>query len=191
MRGPDGQDEESALLVAFANGHPDAARLLVGRLGPRAYGQAQRMLGNPAEAQDVTQEALMRLWKIAPDWRQGGARVSTWLYRVVANLCTDRLRRRPAVPLDDKIDLPDTAPLPEERIMQAARAKALSDALARLPERQAQAVALRHLEGLSLGEVAEIMDLGYEAAESLLARGKRGLGALLDGQRMALGFGDG
>lgn len=164
--------------------------MLVGRLGPRAFGQAQRMLGDAAEAQDVTQEALMRLWKLAPDWQQGGARVTTWLYRVVANLCTDRLRRRPSLPLDATWDVPDSAPLPEERILQEARAQALSSALALLPDRQAQAVALRHLEGLSLGEIAEIMDLGYEAVESLVARGRRGLSAALAGRRMALGFGD-
>lgn len=191
MQGPEAYDEESALLVAFANGHPDAARLLVGRLGPRAFGQALRMLSDRSEAQDVTQEALMRLWKIAPDWQHGQARVSTWLYRVVANLCTDRLRRRPVLPLDAGMDLPDSAPAAEERLLQEARARALSAALAQLPERQAQAVALRHLEGLPLGEIAEIMDLGYEAVESLVARGKRGLGALLEEERMALGFADG
>ena len=87
---------DAALLVAFANGDGDAARLLTARLLPRVLAQATRMLANAAEAEDVAQEAMIRLWKIAPDWQQGQAQVSTWLYRVVANLCTDRLRKRRA-----------------------------------------------------------------------------------------------
>jgi len=80
--------EDAALLVAYGNGDLSAARLLTVRLGPRVLGFATRMLrGDRAEAEDVTQEALLRLWKIAPDWQQGQARVSTWLFRVASNLC--------------------------------------------------------------------------------------------------------
>ena len=85
---------DEALVVLYANGDPDAARLLAERLLPRVMGYAGRMLADRAEAEDVAQEAMLRLWKVAPDWRQGEAKVSTWIYRVVANLCTDRLRAR-------------------------------------------------------------------------------------------------
>ena len=85
---------DAALLVAFANGDAAAGRALVARLGPKLFGHAFRVLGDRAEAEDVVQDAMIKLWKIAPDWRQGEAQVSTWAYRVVANLCTDRLRRR-------------------------------------------------------------------------------------------------
>jgi len=84
---------DEALLVAYANGDGQAAAFLTARLLPRVLGQATRILANSAEAEDVAQDAMMRLWKIAPDWRQGEAQVSTWLHRVVANLCTDRLRK--------------------------------------------------------------------------------------------------
>ena len=91
---------DEALVVLYANGDPDAARLLAQRLLPRVLGYAGRMLSDPVEAEDVAQEAMLRLWRLAPEWRQGEAKVSTWVYRVVANLCTDRLRarrrRRPA-----------------------------------------------------------------------------------------------
>ena len=74
-----------------------AARALTERLVPRVLGYASRMLGGDrAEAEDVTQEAMLRLWRMAPDWRPGEAQVSTWLYRVVTNLCTDRQRARSA-----------------------------------------------------------------------------------------------
>jgi RNA polymerase sigma factor (sigma-70 family) len=120
------------------------------RLLPRAVGQAYRILQDRSEAEDVAQEAMMRLWKIAPTWRQGEAQVSTWMFRVVANLSTDRLRKRKRGVGLDQIDEPADPSLgPAETLQAATRLCALSDALASLPERQAQAVSLRHLEGLS------------------------------------------
>src|SRR6056297_3181223 len=91
---PFAQAPDAALLVAFANGEHQAARVLTARLLPRVLAQATRMLGTRSEAEDVAQDAMLRLWKIAPEWRQDEAQVTTWLYRVVANLCTDRLRKR-------------------------------------------------------------------------------------------------
>ena len=90
----DPQTDDAELLARYARGDGAAARLLTVRLVPRAFGQAARMLGDKTEAEDVAQEAMMRLWRIAPEWRAGEAKVTTWLYRVVANLCTDRLRKR-------------------------------------------------------------------------------------------------
>jgi RNA polymerase sigma factor (sigma-70 family) len=190
---PDGNpyEEEAALLVAYANGDAAAARALVAALTPRAFGQALRMLGDRAEAEEVAQEALVRLWRAAPGWRQGEARVSTWLYRVVANLATDRLRaRRPRAPEAEMDALADPAPSAAAGLQQAARARALADALAQLPDRQAQAVALRHLENLANPEIAAIMDIGVEAVESLVARGKRALTAILQGRKAELGYED-
>lgn len=181
---------DDALLVLFANGDPDAARALNVRLTPRAFGQALRMLGDRAEAEDVAQEAMLRLWKLAPDWRQGEAKVTTWLYRVVANLCTDRLRKQRGVDLD-------AVPEPEDEredaagvMQQQARLDALHGALAQLPDRQRQAVVLRHIEGLSNPEIAEIMEISTEAVESLTARGKRALTAILAGRQDELGYTD-
>ncbi len=183
---------DAALLVAYANGDPAAARDLSARLLPRVMGQAIRMLHDRGEAEDVAQEAMLRLWKVAPDWRQGEGQVSTWLYSVVANLCTDRLRRRKrnGVGLDQIAEPADPAPGAAATIQTNTRLSALSNALAELPDRQAQAVALRHLEGLSNPEIAAIMDISPRAVESLTARGKRALAALLAGQRDALGYDD-
>ncbi|MFQ1701760.1 RNA polymerase sigma factor [Loktanella agnita] len=182
---------DAALLVAFANGDATAARDLADRLLPRVLAQATRMLADPAEAEDVAQDAMMRLWRIAPDWRQGEAEVSTWLYRVVANLCTDRLRkRRGGVSLDQVAEPPDGAPSVAAQLQTRARMAALSDALAQLPERQAQAVALRHLEGLSNPEIAQIMDISVRSVESLTARGKRALAEIMAGRKAELGYDD-
>ena len=182
---------DAALLVAFANGDDDAARDLTTRLLPRVLAQATRMLANAAEAEDVAQDAMIRLWKIAPDWRQGEAQVSTWLYRVVANLCTDRLRkRRGGVSLDQVAEPEDETPSVADQMQTRTRLQALSDALAQMPERQAQAVSLRHLEGLSNPEIAQIMDISVRSVESLTARGKRALADIMAGRKAELGYDD-
>lgn len=182
---------DGALMAAYAAGDASAARRLTVRLAPRVLGQAMRMLGNHAEAEDVTQEAMLRLWKAAPDWQAEGAQVSTWLYRVTVNLCTDRLRKSGrGVGLDEVAEPADSTASAAQQIHQGTRAQALRQALASLPDRQAQAVALRHLEGLGNDQIARIMDTSLEAVESLTARGKRALAAALAPRRAELGVWD-
>lgn len=182
---------DEALLALYANGDRDAARLLMHRLTPRIYRQACRMLRDQAEAEDVTQEAMLRLWKIAPEWRQDEAKVTTWLYRIVANLCTDRLRkRRPNDSLDQVAEPEDGADSVDESMQRKSRSDALNDALDQLPERQKQAVVLRHLDELSNPEIAKIMDVGVGAVENLIARGKRALANVLAKRKDELGYSD-
>lgn len=185
------QAPDAALLVAFANGDAASGRVLVGRLGPKLFAHAARVLGDRAEAEDVVQDAMMKLWKIAPNWRQDEAQVSTWAYRVVANLCTDRLRRRKTraqVAIDAVAEPEADLKSAVEQMTEASRAEALQTALNELPDRQKQAVVLRHIEGLSNPDIAEIMEIGVEAVESLTARGKRALKAALSGRKEELGF---
>ncbi len=183
------RDRDAKLLRRYAAGDPAAARMLTRSLAPRVYSHAARVLGNPAEAEDVTQEAMMRLWKIAPKWDGAQAQASTWLYRVTANLCTDKLRARRDTGAEIP-DLADPAPGPEARLQRVAREDALQDALAQLPARQRQAVVLRHLDGLGNAEIAEILVVRVEAVESLIARGKKALVVVLAGKREELGFED-
>lgn len=181
--------DDGALMVLFANGDPQAARLLSERLLPRAYRHAVRVLGNASDAEDVAQEAMLRLWRAAADWRTDGtAKPSTWLHKVVANLCVDRLRRSGrSVELGDD-DFADDSPSADARLQDQRRMAALDAALFELPERQRQAVVLRHIEGLSNPEIAVVLEIGVEAVESLTARGKRALKAALEGKKEALGY---
>lgn len=181
---------DEALLVACGNGDRLAARTLTLRLTPKILGFAARLLGDRTEAEDVTQEAMLRLWRIAPDWRQGEAKVTTWLYRVVSNLCTDRLRRRRGIGLDTIEEPADEKPDAVAGLVQTQRLAALDTALQSLPERQKQAVILRHIEGVSNPEIAAIMGLSVEAVESLVARGKKALACILADRREELGFSD-
>jgi len=182
---------DDILLARFAKGDRVAARALTLRLTPRVLAHAVRMLGNHAEAEDVSQDAMLRLWKAAPEWRSGEAKVSTWLYRVVSNLCIDRLRKAQPDGLDTIPEPEDPRDGPADVLQRHTRARALQSALGRLPFRQRQAVVLRDLQGLANPEVAEIMETSVEAVESLLTRGRKALSADLAGRRAELGFEDG
>ena len=193
MMAKDTQDlqGDAELLARYANGEQAAARLLAARIVPRILGFATRTLGDSAEAEDIAQEVMLRLWRAAPAWRSGEAQVSTWAYRVALNLCTDRLRspaRRRASALSSVAEPADTAPAPLQGLIVADRQAALTAALASLPDRQREAVALRHIEGLANPEIALIMQIGVEAVESLTARGKRSLTAALAGRKHDLGY---
>jgi RNA polymerase sigma-70 factor (ECF subfamily) len=180
------------LLAAFARGDRAAAQALTQRLTPRVLAHAGRLLGNRAEAEDVAQEAMLRLWRQAPYWRAGEARVTTWLYRVVANLCIDRLRRARGgtVALEAVPEPSDPARDVPARMQDRARARALQAALAQLPARQRQAVVLRHIEGLANPEIAAIMETTVEAVESLTTRGRRALATALSARKEELGYVD-
>jgi len=181
---------DDALLAQYSQGDAAAARALTARLTPRVFGHAVRVLGDRAEAEDVAQDAMMRLWKVAPDWRMGEAKVSTWLYRVTANLCTDRLRRKRGVGLDEVDEPLDPSPSVSDQLQTRERMNALQAGLQTLPERQRQAVILRHIEGLANPEIAEILEISTEAVESLTARGKRALAQALAPARENLGYED-
>lgn len=181
---------DESLLVAFGNGDREAAHALTHRLTPRVLGFATRMLGDRAEAEDVAQDAMLRLWRIAPEWRQGEAKVTTWLYRVVSNLCTDRLRKKRGIGLDTIDEPADDKPGVEAAMLQSQRQVALDEALQSLPERQRQAVILRHIEEVTNPDIAELMGISVEAVESLTARGKRALAKIMAARREELGYSD-
>ncbi len=185
-------EAQTALLLRAVSGDPDAARTLADDLGSRAFAQAFRMLGNRAEAEDVAQDGLLKLWRAAPGWEDRGAAPSTWLYRVVANLCIDRMRRNTPASLDSETMAEPADPQPgaEAQLQDQARGVALHAALRSLPDRQRQAVVLRHIEGLANPEIADFLNVSTEAVESLIARGKRALAAELAGRRNELGFSD-
>lgn len=172
-------DLDAELLARYAAGDPRAASDLVESLSGRLYALGIKLLGDQAEAEDVVQETMMRVWKVAPDWRRGEAKVASWAYGVARNLCLDRLRKRRSVGLDEAPEQVDTAPQAVDVMISQDRNQALREALAKLPERQRQAIVLRHLEDCSNPEIAKALDASVEAVESLLARGRRQLAKLL------------
>ena len=182
---PNGEDDD-ALLVRFAAGDQSAARLLAERHTGRVLAVATRMLNNPTEAEDVAQEAMLRAWKNAADWRPGEAKFSTWLHKVAVNLCYDRLRKRRTKPLEDAPEPIDDRASAQDGLEANDKMTILKDAMMELPERQRAAIQLSHYEEKSNPETAEILGVSVEAVESLLSRGRRALRTALADKRALL-----
>jgi RNA polymerase sigma-70 factor (ECF subfamily) len=174
-----GGESDAALMRRVAGGDGAATRLIVARHLSQVLALARRMLNDAAEAEDVAQEAMLRLWQTAPRWRED-APVGAWLYRVAHNLAIDRIRRRrPTVDVDAAVDLADPAPTPAERLAERERKVAIERAIAGLPERQRTAITLVHTLEMGNIEAAAAMEISVEALESLLSRGRRALRAAL------------
>jgi RNA polymerase sigma-70 factor (ECF subfamily) len=168
-------DPDASLVSRVGAGDEGAARELITAKLPRVLALATRMLGDRAEAEDVAQEAFVRVWRHAARWRPGPARFDTWLHTVTLNLCRDRLRRKRDWVTADPPDRPDPAPTPEGALDESRRSDAVAAAIAALPERQREAILLVHYQDLSNIEAASLLDISVEALESLLARGRRTL----------------
>ena len=167
--------EDAALMAAAAEGDVAAFRSLVDRHLAGVLAVARRMLRDDAEAEDVAQETLLRLWRSADGLEVGPQGLRPWLRRVVSNLCVDRMRsgRRLSVveEVPERIE-PATQLSDLEKRDVSQRVDA---ALKELPDRQRVALTLFHYEGLSQIEVGRIMGISDEAVESLLARARRSL----------------
>ncbi|MEW6343821.1 MAG: RNA polymerase sigma factor [Paraburkholderia sp.] len=176
------RDPDAELVARVGEQDPAAVRTLVSRKLPRLLALATRMLGDRMEAEDVAQEAFVRIWKQAPHWKEGEARFDTWIHRVALNLCYDRLRGRREDPV---AELPEEAAdpqgSPDMQLEARVRDERVRTALAALPVRQREALVLNYYQELSNIEAAALMGITVDALESLLARARRSLRAQLAG----------
>lgn len=175
-RKPPPEDEalDHELMAAVARRDARAFALLVERHLGWSLGFAERMLGARHEAEDLVQTAFLRVWQGAARW-EPKARFSTWLYRVLHNLCMDqfRARRTGSDPLG--AELVDEAPGSEERMAGLQREARVRAALAALPERQRAALVLCYYEERPQAEAAALLGVSEGALESLLSRGRAAL----------------
>jgi len=167
-------DEE--LMAAIAKGDRESFRVLAERYMKLLYSVAFRMFPQRADAEDVVQEVLLRLWNKAHLWKEGtGATVSTWLYRLAYNLCIDQKRksRYKTVELDEAH--PDEGKTADRKMQDKQRSAIVRAALQKLPERQRAALVLCHYQGLSNAQAADIMGVTVKAIEGLLVRARQAL----------------
>jgi RNA polymerase sigma-70 factor (ECF subfamily) len=168
--------EDHELLALVQDGNGQAFATLVERHTDRFYRLAYRYLQNKEAAEDVVQDAFLRLWENPKLWQpERNSKFTTWFYRIVVNLCLDlRKKKRPAA-LDDETSLMDDREPVDEMMIQAQEQQALEREIAALPERQRMALNLCFDQDLSNQEAAEIMGLNLKALQSLIMRAKRTL----------------
>lgn len=168
-------DRDDALMACLAARDAQALRTVISLYGEKAHRIAWRMLGDAAEAEDVAQEAMLKLWQQAGGWSAGGQGIAPWLARVTANLCIDRLRRIRPVTGEDLPEGIDATPLADEQFDEA-RVRALTRAaLQALPERQRAAIVLTYWQECSNQQAAEALAMNIKAFESLLLRARKAL----------------
>ena len=167
---------------AVGAGARDAFAVLMERHLDRTLALATRITGNRSAAEDIAQEAFLRVWKTAGGWQPGRARFTTWLYRVTVNLCLD-LRRRPAFAALELVgDPPDPAEDAVAAIERRQRQMLLEQEVAALGDRQRAALALCYAGEMSNAEAAEVLEISVGALEALLVRARRRLRERLSGR---------
>lgn len=171
--------DDAGLLARAGSGDATAFRSLLDRYLGAVVASARRILHDDAEAEDVAQEAMLRLWRSAATLQLGAGGVLPWLRRVATNLSIDRIRARRREFVTDEVPEQAVAATQQDGMDANDVATRVSRALAALPERQRQAIALFHYEGLSQVEVGRALGVSDEAVESLLARARRALKAAL------------
>lgn len=173
--------QDEALIRRAAAGDDSAFETLMLAHQKQVYSLCLRMSGNADDAFDLSQEAFIKAWRGLAQY-QFGAEFSTWLYRLTRNVCIDFLRRQKrqaAVPLETEQDgeatelpIPDSAPLPEERVFHDERQRALQQAMLALPDEQREILILRVVNDLPYEKISAILELPLGTVKSRLARAR-------------------
>jgi RNA polymerase sigma-70 factor (ECF subfamily) len=176
---------EAALVERAQSGDRAAYEELVRLHAGRLYAVLLRFLGDPSDAEEVTQEAFLRAWR-SIDRFEGRSQFFTWLYRIGLNEATRLVTRRPPAgqlrSLDDEPipEAPDWSQAPEVRAGAAEVLGVLQEAIRELPIEYRATVILRDIEGLSTAEAASAMELGEAAFKSRLHRARLAVRRALD-----------
>lgn len=169
------EESDDELVTRIAARDHDAMRLAADRHAVMVWRVAYRMLGDAAEAEDVAQESLLRLWNHADRWREGGPGIAAWLKKVTVNQCLDRLRRKRFTSDEEVPEREDESPLADRQIEASEAGQAVKDCIEALPDRQRAAVILTYYEEQPNNHAAETLEMQLKAFESLLFRARASL----------------
>jgi RNA polymerase sigma-70 factor (ECF subfamily) len=168
---PEKDDQE--LLALVQEGSQPAFAELVRRHTDRFYRLAYRYVQSRETAEDIVQDAFVKLWEDPGKWQPGrNTRFTTWFYRIVVNLCLDWQKKKRPLPLDEKMPLIDERETADEAMIKIQEQRLLEKEIAALPERQRTALNLCFDEGLSNQQAAEVMGVNLKALQSLIMRAK-------------------
>ena len=170
------KERETDYMARIASGDREAFGEIVQLYMLDLYKFACSILGDKTKAEDMTQEACLKLWTHAEKWSPEG-RIKNWLFRITHNLCIDEIRSRKShTPIDDVIfTLEDPGQDASQTYADTQMSRLVTKALFNLSERQRTALILVHYSGYSNIETAKIMDISIDATESLLVRGRQNL----------------
>ena len=179
---------ENEIIRSVLRGNVNDFEKLVTAYEKNVYNIALRMVGDPDDAADMTQETFIKAYRALSSFR-GDSKFSSWLYRIASNVCLDFLRsrsRHPQVSLstvdeDDRatFELPDMRQNPEEQLMKKLGMEAVRRGLDSLPEEQRQILLLREIQGFSYEEIAGALNLESGTVKSRIFRARKRLCALL------------
>jgi len=168
---PDKDDDELLRLIQDGSHHAFAE--LVKRHTERFYRLAFRYVQSKETAEDIVQDAFLKLWENPGTWQpERTNRFTTWFYRIVVNLCLDWQKKKRPVELDDEVEQVDDGETMDAAMIRTQEQKMLEKEIGALPERQRTALNLCFDEGLSNQEAAEVMGVNLKALQSLIMRAK-------------------
>jgi RNA polymerase sigma-70 factor, ECF subfamily len=167
------EKDDQELLALVQEGSQPAFDELVQRHTERFYRLAYRYVQNRETAEDLVQDAFVRLWENPASWRPDrNSKFTTWFYRIVVNLSLDWQKKKRPLPLDEEMPLIDERETADEAMIKVQEQRLLEKEIAALPERQRTALNLCFDEGLSNQEAAETMGVNLKALQSLIMRAK-------------------
>lgn len=176
---------EKKLIQKAARGDQRAFEQLLKACSSRSYALAVKMLKHPQNAEDAVQDAFIKAWRSLPGF-QGDCRFDSWMYRIVYNTCLDYLRRDSRHPIlsltehenseeEGQLDVPDSAPGPEEQLMQKEGVSLLMEEMHALSDKLREPLLLRELQGKSYEEIAEELELPVGTVRSRISRARQTL----------------
>lgn len=166
-------DNDEQLLSEIRNGNNPAFSILVRRYSTKYYHLAYRYVLSREEAEDIVQNAFLKLWEKPQAWNpKKGAQFTTWFYRVVVNLCFDWLKKHKTLSMPENFDIKDETGNQEEALAKNDDKKSLAQQVATLPKRQKTALILCFYEEMNHKQAAQVMKINIKALESLLMRAK-------------------
>lgn len=174
-------EQEEALVRRVRGGDTAAFERLVELCAPRVYNLAYRMVNNPDDAQDIAQEAFLRVYQALPSFK-GDAAFSTWLYRIVVNACYDELKRRGRRPAPfSELETDDGTPAveaitsgesAEDLLLGRERQQVVQAAIRALPEPFRLVLVLYDVQGVSYQEIADMLRTNIGTVKSRLNRAR-------------------
>jgi RNA polymerase sigma-70 factor (ECF subfamily) len=173
MAGDWQEKDDPFLLEQLQWGSRDAFSILVQRHSVRFYAVAYRFMNHRQQAEDIVQDAFLKLWEHPAMWNPDkNTKFTTWFYRIVVNLCLDAKKRKSALPMAEGFDIADHRMIQDEALSMRQTRQLLEKAIAALPTRQQLALNLCFYEGYSNQSAAEAMGMNLKALQSLLIRAK-------------------